>query len=88
MKIKTSIENVKQTPVVVVESGLFCRTVDCSPPGSPVHAIFRQESWSGLPFPSPAAQGSNTSPGSHALAGGFFTTEPPGKPQHIRTVQI
>ena len=41
----------------------------------------RQEYWSGLPFPSP---GDLSDPGiepmSPALAGGFFTTEPPGKP--------
>ena len=41
----------------------------------------RQEYWSGLPFPSP---GDLPDPGikslSHALAGRFFTTEPPGKP--------
>ena len=41
----------------------------------------RQEYWSGLPFPSP---GGLPRPGmeavSPALAGGFFTTEPPGKP--------
>ena len=42
--------------------------------------FFRQEYWSGLPFPS---QGDLPNPGiklpSPALAGGFFTTEPPGK---------
>ena len=41
----------------------------------------RQEYWSGLPFPS---LGDLLHPGiepvSPALAGGFFTTEPPGKP--------
>ena len=41
----------------------------------------RQESWNGLPFPSPE---DFPDPGieavSPALAGGFFTTEPPGKP--------
>ena len=44
----------------------------------------RQEYWSGLPFPSP---GDLPDPGmeteslvSPALAGGFFTAEPPGKP--------
>ena len=44
----------------------------------------RQEYWSGLSFPSP---GVLPDPGieweslsSSALAGGFFTTEPPGKP--------
>ena len=44
----------------------------------------RQEHWSGLPFPLP---GDLSDPGielvsfvSPALAGGFLTTEPPGKP--------
>ena len=41
----------------------------------------RQEFWSGLPFPPP---GNLPNPGielaSSALAGRFFTTEPPGKP--------
>ena len=41
----------------------------------------RQEHWSGLPFPPP---GDPPDPGiepvSPALAGGFFTAEPPGKP--------
>ena len=41
----------------------------------------RQEYWSGLPFPSlgdlPDPRIEPTSP---ALAGGFFTIEPPGKP--------
>ena len=40
----------------------------------------RQESWSGLPFPSPGDLPiPGTEPKSPALAGGFFTTEPPGK---------
>ena len=42
--------------------------------------FFRQEYWSGLPFPPPEDL---PDPGieltSPALAGGFFTTEPPGK---------
>ena len=44
-------------------------------------AFHRQEYWSGLPFPTP---GDPPDPGiesrSPALTGGFFTTEPPGKP--------
>ena len=54
--------------------------------------FFRQEYWSGLPFPSPgnlAYPGIEpTSPVSSALAGKFFATEPPGKPPvwHILTV--
>ena len=42
----------------------------------------RQEYWNGLPFPSP---GGSSRPRIQtrvsALAGGFFTTEPPGKPR-------
>ena len=43
-----------------------------------------QEYWSGLPIPPPGVlldPGTKlVSPASPALAGGFFTTEPPGKP--------
>ena len=46
--------------------------------------LFRQEYWSGLPFPSlgdlPDPGMELTSPVSSALAGGFFTSGPPGKP--------
>ena len=43
----------------------------------------KQEYWNGLPFPSPwALPDPGTEPTSLALAGGFFTTEPPGKPLH------
>ena len=39
----------------------------------------RQESWSGLPFLSPGDLANpGIEPASPALAGGFFTTEPPG----------
>ena len=41
----------------------------------------RQEYWSGLPWASPGdLSESGTEPVSPALAGGFFTSEPPGKP--------
>ena len=60
----------------------FFNPMDCSPPGSSVHGISQQEYWNGLPFPSP---GDLSDPGmelaSSALAGGFLTTEPSGKPQ-------
>ena len=63
---------------------LAVTSMDCSPPycsvGSP-----RQQYWSGLPFPSPRDL---SNPGmelmSPALAGRFFTTELPGKPQSRR----
>ena len=55
-------------------------TIDCSLPGSSVPGIF-QEYWSELPLPSPEDL---LNPGielmAPALAGGFFTAEPPGKP--------
>jgi len=53
-------------------------TVACQAPWS--KGFPRQESWSGLPFPSP---GNLPDPGiklmSPALAGRFFTNESPGK---------
>ena len=60
--------------------------LDCSPPGSAVHGLSRQDYWSGLPFP----QGIFSTLGrTHVscvscLAGKLFTTEPPGK-HSIRT---
>ena len=62
----------------------LCNPMDYSPTGSSVHGISREEYWSGLPFPPPGDlpnPGSEPmSPASSALAGVFFTTEPPGKP--------
>ena len=56
--------------------------MDCSPPGSSVYGFPRQECWSGSPpFPSPGdLPNPGIEPMSPALAGGFCTTEPPGKP--------
>ena len=61
----------------------LCDPMDCSSPDSSVRKTSRQEYWSGLPFPLP---GDLPDPGiepaslvSPALAGGFFTTEPPRK---------
>ena len=55
-----------------------CNPIDCSPPGSSVHRI-SQEYWSGLPFPAPGyLLDPEMEPRSPALAGRFFTTEPPG----------
>ena len=59
--------------------------MDCSLPGSPLFMGFsRPEYWSGLPCPPPRDRPSpGIEPESPALAGGFFTTEPPEKPQSI-----
>ena len=60
---------------------ILCDPVDCSPPGPSVLGFLRQESWNGLPFPPPGDLPDPgiepVSPASPALAGGFFTTEPP-----------
>ena len=47
----------------------------------------RQESWSGFPFPSPGdLPDPGIQPMTPALAGGFLTTEPPGKPFQLTVV--
>ena len=58
--------------------------MDCSPSGSSVCSISRQEYWNALPFPAP---GELPDPGIEptflvlpALADGFFTTAPPKEP--------
>ena len=54
-------------------------TLVCQAPLS--FGFSRQEYWSGLPFPSPGnLSGPGAKPASLALAGIFFTTEPPVKP--------
>ena len=59
----------------------------CSLPGSYVCGISlaRITHWSGVPFPPPGDLPDlgiePVSPAAVALAGGFFTTEPPGKPR-------
>ena len=59
---------------------LFCDPMDCIGCWAPLSMGFsRQQYWSGFPFP-----GDLPGPGmeseSPALTGGFFTTEPPGRP--------
>ena len=47
----------------------------------------RQEYWSGLPLPSPGALPNPEIELVFCLAGGFFITEPPGKPPNHWTCQ-
>ena len=63
----------------------LCDSMDCSPPGSSVHEIFqiRILEWVAISYSRGPSQlrikpASLASP---ALAGGFFTTVPPGKPK-------
>ena len=69
-------------PVCAQSWPTLCDLVDCRPPGSSVHGIFQEEYWSVLPFPTPGDLShpgiKPSSPVCPALAGGFFTTKPPG----------
>ena len=62
----------------------LCDPMDCTRQASLSIEFSRQEYRSEWPFPSPGDPPNpwikSTSPTSAALAGEFFTTEPPGKP--------
>ena len=63
----------------------LCNPVDCSPLGFSVRGIFQSRLLEWVPIPSSrgfSCPREPVSPVSPALAGGLFTTEPPGKP-HI-----
>ena len=83
-KILQSFTNVNISASVLSCDLLFAApwTVACQAP--PSVGFSRQEYWSRLFFPSPGdLLGPGIKPTSHvspALAGGFFTIEPPGKP--------
>ena len=60
---------------------LFATPWTAAHQASPSMESSRHEYWSGLPFPYPEdLPDPGTEPVSPALAGGFFTTQPPGKP--------
>ena len=67
-----------------VMSDSFETPMDCSPPGSSVHGISqaRMLEWVACPpprdLPNPVIE--PTAPAARALAGEFFTTVPPAKP--------
>ena len=84
----------RQSKPIPADDAECCCTVSCSVVSDSSETLWtvaqqaplsmgfsRQECWSEPPFPSP---GDLPEPGielvSPALAGGFFTTEPPGKP--------
>ena len=93
---KSYLESLVTTPAQVFSSIfthaclLSCSLVSdslpphgCSPSGSSAHGISWQEYWSGLPCPPPGDfPDSGIEPASLAssLPGGFFITEPSGKP--------
>ena len=60
---------------------LFCDPLDCSPPGSAVQGILQARTLEWVAISSSRIlPRSGIEPTSPAWAGGFFTTEPPGKP--------
>ena len=77
------------TCLVAQSRPTLCNTLDSSPPDSFVHGIFfKQEDWSGLPFPPP---GDLFNPGlqpassvSPALQGDSLPADPSGKPILMR----
>ena len=60
----------------------LCNHMDCSPPGSSVHWILQARilEWVAISFSSGSSR-PRREPMSPALAGGFSTSEPPGKSQ-------
>ena len=62
--------------------------MDYSLLGTSVHGLLQQEYWSGFPFPSPGhLPDPGLKPMSLALADRFFTTEPPGKPLILSSLE-
>ena len=67
---------------------ILCNPMDCSLPGSTTHGIFQARILEWLPFPSPGdLPDPGIKPTSPAFVGGFFTTEPPGKPQVLFSLE-
>ena len=75
----TNQEDIVKSVVLVAQSCLtLCDPMDYSPLGSSVLGISQAGILEWVVMPSP---GDLPDPGiEHALAGGFFTAEPPGKP--------
>ena len=78
----TSRDNTKVEVLVAQSCPTLCDPMDCSPPGSSVHGLSRQEYWSGLPFPSPGdLPDPGIKPGSPALQADSSPSEHQGR-QH------
>ena len=65
----------------------LCDPKDCNHQSPEFMRFSRQEYWSGLPCPSPGdLPDPGIKPSSPALAGGFFTAEPPGNPIYFSAI--
>ena len=64
----------------------LCDPMDCSLPGFSIHGIFQTRVLSGLPFPSPGdLPDPEIEPRSPALWADALPSEPPGKPNYVKT---
>ena len=63
----------------------LCDPMDCSPPGSSVHGISRQDYWSGLPFP---ILGNLPNPGIEPRSPALQTDSLPAEPQRKPTGSV
>ena len=77
--LKDAVKTVKVLVTQLCPTLVTAQTLTCQAPLS--MEFFKQEYWSGWPFP-PTGNLPNRGiePASPAAAGGSFTTEPPGKP--------
>ena len=87
-----SISQIFHRNIVVLVAQLYltlCNPMDCRLPGSSVHGIFQSRilEWVVIPslgvLPDPGIE-----PASPALAGGFFTAQPLGKPVRHNRIPI
>ena len=82
VKVKLTGERAVRPLHVCSQCLTLCDPLDCSPPGTSVHGVLQARilEWAALPSFRGSSRPRDRTP-SPALAGGFFTTEPPGKPQ-------
>ena len=81
----SSCEWVNYSCVVSKLRPTLCNPMFCSPPGSSVHGVSQARilEWVAISFSKGSSQSWNQTRTSFisCIAGGFFTTEPPGKPK-------
>ena len=78
----TSFSDTVKEVKVIQSCQTLCDPMDCSLPGSSVHGIFQAIvlEWIAISFSRGSSRPSDQSQVS-CTAGGFFTAEPPGKPE-------
>ena len=90
-KVKVSVEGV-YVSVLLTQLFWLCDPLDCSPPGFSVHGILQARilEWITMPssrdLPDPGIEPASLA--SSAIAGRFFSAEPPGKPNKSTVVKI